>query len=377
MRRGQLSKGANKMRRGQLSKGANKMRRGQLSKGANKMRRGQLRKAATEKRRFKNVMVTYRTPLRVELTDEIIEAVIARLKVKEGLRSLSVVNIDKKLTREISGSVSIVGVALERDGTETEFVAKWKGGKIVYCEIDTLSEEEELTPEAQEFVDEFGEETAKEILDSFGFEFDDIDDFRSDGDSYELEIGSQSWLGFKDFSDAETYAENYVRDMLESEFELFNQDWLMGHVDSSAAERFFTQVYNEWNYSYAMDINSESSSQFYDSRLTDELIERGIVDEDDVLDEEGEIKEDWDPEDHIDEFVEKMTEDQIDEGQGGYAYYEFNFGEEEARKLLREQNLIDIDSATSEAVRIDGVAHSLSTYDGNEYEVDGTYWYRQ
>jgi len=342
------------------------------------MRRGHLRKAATEKRRFKNVMVVYQTPLKVELTDEMIELVIKTIKTKGNVRDLSVLNIDKKLTREISGAVSVNGVAIGRDGTEYEVDIDIKNGRVRDYTVEVLGEEEGLSLEAQEFVDYLGEDTAKEILETLGFEFDDIDDFQDNGDSLILEFGSQSWIGFRDYSDAESFAQNYVREMLESEPETFNQNWLMNYVDEDVAQNFFWSVYNEWNHSYAEDINSERSSQGYDSRLTDELVERGIVSEEDVLDEEtGDVKEGWDPTDYIDDFVEKMTDDQISEGQGGYDHYKFNFGQDEAQKLLVEQNLIDFDAAADDAVNTDGVAHFLNHYDGNEYEADGTYWYRQ
>jgi len=51
------------------------------------------------------------------------------------------------------------------------------------------------------------------------------------------------------------------------------------------------------------------------------------------------------------------------------------YTEEDAIRLPLIQ--IDVDGAAEEVVRIDGVGHFLNRYDGNEYETEGTYWYRE
>ena len=47
----------------------------------------------------------------------------------------------------------------------------------------------------------------------------------------------------------------------------------MNYIDG---EDFFTEVYNEWNESYANDIESEDSDK-YANRLIEEMVENGIV----------------------------------------------------------------------------------------------------
>lgn len=177
--------------------------------------------------------------------------------------------------------------------------------------------------------------------------------------------GSMAFILNED--EAERIAIEVVRQELEYEPYLFDWDWLVWHIDEDRAEQVFRQIYDEWNYNYAYDIADESDSE-YGNRLIREMVECGIVDEDEVLDEDGEVKEDFDYEDYIDDFVDCLTDRQIDEGSGGLEHYRLHFGDEMARKVIEDWNLIDIDEASEDAVAIDGWAHFLSLYDGS-YDV--------
>ena len=132
----------------------------------------------------------------------------------------------------------------------------------------------------------------------------------------------------------------------------------MNYIDG---EDFFTEVYNEWNESYANDIESEDSDK-YANRLIEEMVENGIVSSE-------EAKEDgFDAEDYKDAFVELMTSNQMWED-NGLEHYIDNFGEEQAFKVVSDNNLIDIDKASESAVDTDGVAHFLSSYDGEQIDL--------
>ena len=56
--------------------------------------------------------------------------------------------------------------------------------------------------------------------------------------------------------------------------------------------------------------------------------------------------------------------------------YKSQFGEEEFQNTLIRNNLIDTDALATWCVDMDGVAHYLASYDGEEYEQDGYYIYR-
>jgi hypothetical protein len=332
---------------------------------------GKVVESAMKKEKIQNVVVRYNVTGRFEPDIEVLGQLIDVLKTKGKIRKLLSVDIDNKsLSR--GEEWTFIGETMDKDGIEHDFTVKIRKGKPQI--VNLTEKEEELTPEAEDLVDwAGGKEEAREIVDAMGYGLDDVKSFDPDydGDAARLEIGSEDWIGFRNDGDAEEYATNLVREDLETQPEIFNQDWLLRHVDESAAEDFFRRVYQEWDEGYAYDIQNEPSTEGYDSRLTDELIQWGVIDEGDAE------AEDFDPTDHIDDFVEKMVDDKIEQGNGGFDYYEDNFGEAEARELLARENLIDLDTAADDAIGTDGVAHFLAHYDGRELEVGGTYWYRQ
>lgn len=204
-----------------------------------------------------------------------------------------------------------------------------------------------------------------------------LDDLRQYEDNEDLDFGrygdtdvsfiaedssGDEYIVFEDEDSAEEHAIERVKEDLEENPEYFNQDFLMEHIDG---ERFFSQIFDEMNLSYAEDIQSESGND-YENRLIDEMVEWEIMDEEEA---EGDDAEEI-AEDRIYDFVQALTSDQINQGNGGYDYLEDSFGKEEAMRLVLQNNLIDIDSASEEAVRIDGTAHFISTYDGNQIDLD-------
>jgi hypothetical protein len=191
-----------------------------------------------------------------------------------------------------------------------------------------------------------------------------------DGEKFELEAvdgaegnnGESAWVVYDDPNDAETDAVRRLRDDITDDPATYGGDWLLNHIDEDAAENFFRDMYDEMNQGYVNDIENEDSSD-YTNRLAEEMLERGLISEEDAKDP------DYDLEDHKDEMVEQMTDGQIEEGRGGYDYYESNFGEKEAMNLVIDHGLIDVDAAAQYAVDSDGVAHTLDTYDGSEVDL--------
>ena len=156
---------------------------------------------------------------------------------------------------------------------------------------------------------------------------------------------------------AEQDAIERVKDDLQESAEYFNEEWLMGHI---SAESFFENLYNEWNMGYATDIMTEDDSR-YGNRLIAEMVEWGIMDSDEANSSDAEETAN----ERIEDFVQALTEDQINQGNEGLTYYIDNFGKEDAMIIVVANNLIDMDSASQDAVNVDGIGHFLSSYDGN------------
>ena len=156
--------------------------------------------------------------------------------------------------------------------------------------------------------------------------------------------------------DAEEVAVEQVRDDLQESPENFNQDWLMNYIDG---RDFFEEQLNDMNLSYVEDIESESDKK-YANRLIAEMVENGILDEDDAQSGNAEELAEY----YKDDYIALLTEGQLDEGMNGLQYFIDNFGENETFGMIVDNNLIDIDEASQDAVNVDGIAHFLSSYDG-------------
>ena len=85
--------------------------------------------------------------------------------------------------------------------------------------------------------------------------------------------------------------------------------------------------------------------------------------------EEGETTEEEIRENYFISLQDSIKGQEMDE-------YKFNFGDEEFQRVLIEENLIDLEELAKYCVDVDGVAHALASYDGEEIEHEGMYLYR-
>ena len=271
--------------------------------------------------------------------------------------------------------------------TKDEILSKYKGkyidllvgedGKhIVKGVSDTpksrylLAEEwyEDLYAEGGEIQD-WMEEALVSLIEQTGNEGLDITMVSNNGNEFFAGNDMEEYRVFKSEDDAELTAEDEVREDMEDMPENFNQDFIINYIDGGD---FFEDSLNEMNRSYAEAIASESDSK-YANRLIAEMVDNGLLDEDDALsDNADELAEE-----HIEDLVNLLTEEQMNQGNKGFDYFVDNFGQEETMKMVIKNNLIDIYKASKDAVQTDGIAHFLSRYDGETlYLSDGYVAYR-
>lgn len=152
-----------------------------------------------------------------------------------------------------------------------------------------------------------------------------------------------------------------VKQDLEHEPEIFNQDFLQNHIDLDRLRR---------------DLHSDTHSSNYD-RLSEERTNDFWREADrygmDVPeeDEDGDLP---DPDDsQIDELAGLITDEQLKDP---IEYLSDIYGDQEGLKQAMNIAGIDVEAAAEEAVSADGEGHFLSPYDGQTNETNSgfVYW---
>jgi hypothetical protein len=205
-------------------------------------------------------------------------------------------------------------------------------------------------------VQEWMEEALESLIEETGLDDLEITIVSDNGNEFIATDGDAEYRVFKTEDDAKETAIEQVREDLEESPENFNKDFISNYIDG---RDFFKSVLDEMNKGYAEDIKSESDD-IYANRLVREMVENGILNEDDALSGNAEELADY----YMQDFVNLMTEGQLDEGNDGLDYFISNFGEEYTMELVIDNNLIDVDEASKDAVQTDGIEHFLSSYDG-------------
>ena len=113
----------------------------------------------------------------------------------------------------------------------------------------------------------------------------------------------------------------------------------------------------------------EYFNELHQFEAYDEGLEYIITEEQDELLEAGEITEQEIRDNLYDSLQASIKGNELEE-------YKFQFGEEEFQRVLIEHDLIDITALAKWCVDMDGVAHTLATYDGEEEEFNGFYFFR-
>lgn len=200
----------------------------------------------------------------------------------------------------------------------------------------------------------------------------DEDHFEHDGEEYAVYTDEEA--------DKATYddIENLIDDMGIEAFAPAFQEWIMYNATDTD---WFEDAQRESAENYVNDIEDESDGT-YENRLIAELVENGILDEnnDFHFDEDDEdqdyplLNDDVDLDSAKDEYIDDMcNEDPVE-------WYENNFGlGRDFMEMIKKGSgpSLDMDAIVDECNKWDGRGHSLATYDGEEIELENDlYAYR-
>ena len=169
---------------------------------------------------------------------------------------------------------------------------------------------------------------------------------------YEVEVENYNYIVSNDYAALEQLATERNVEILDDcgipENLIFEAE-LQGLIDTEYFEDYFNELHQFEAY--------------------DEGLEYIITDEQDELLGAGEITEQDIRDNLYNSLQDSIRGNELEE-------YKFQFGEEEFQRVLIERNLIDITALARWCVDMDGVAHTLATWDGEETETNGYYFYQ-
>jgi len=246
-------------------------------------------------------------------------------------------------------------VEVEEDAEETPEakIARWRE------ELDSELGDDDLVTAAVEFL-----EAESLDLDDYGVK---VTSGYSNGTA-NVELGkNKSYVVCTDDDTAENIAFEQVRNDLESEPEIFNQDWLQGHINE---ERLRNDLYSDTE----EGIRQSPDSYGWVPGEGEELVRfnaEGEEDDDGEYDSAGQpIEEQTEP---SDDWLEAKVTELL---RYPVQYMQEIYGDADGIKQAIAIAGIDINAAAEEAVAADGWQHFLCRYDGNSYDLPsgGVYW---
>jgi len=216
------------------------------------------------------------------------------------------------------------------------------------------------------------------------------------GTYYEIKLGKKSYTVARDEDEARELALAVVKQDLEQEPEIFNRNFIEGHINTdrlrSALEDDVANSLYE-NLKEEADRNPIEFMKEHDIEIpepTDKEMRDYAEKMADDKDEEKEIYAKLKDGDAEDKWIEMGEEPKVDDRdivaastdaaaqqlKDPVAYLEDMYGKEDAMKQAIEIAGIDEDAAAEEAVDTDGWQHFLASYDGNSNETEAgfVYW---
>lgn len=205
----------------------------------------------------------------------------------------------------------------------------------------------------------------------------DVEDIRykalNGNEDYYVTVDGDSYLVCDDEEATKLAREEVINSIDELGITAFTPEFVSHIIDKEFVYvDWFEDAMREDYEAYAYDIENETYNTKYANRLVDELVEYGIIDEDDI-DENGELKEEINKDNVIEMFVDSLCD-----GIDAVEWYRDTFGDEEFSNIVSQHSLLDFGVVADEAIEWDGRGHFLSRWDGEEIEIDdGYYAYKQ
>jgi len=194
---------------------------------------------------------------------------------------------------------------------------------------------------------------------------------KEDTTAVEIEADGSTFLLFKDADEAYAYAIKTVRHDLESEPEIFTQDWLKNFVNEERLKDAIGDPNAEWE---------DDVRNLYYEDLLDKMVEEGWVEDDDLVffKQNGDKRiETKNRAAALNVYREDYIEQRKPPAPDPWEWLEDIYGREDAIKQAIEMAGIDYDAAAKSAVDTDGTAHFLAHYDHNERVLEcGAFVYR-
>jgi hypothetical protein len=168
--------------------------------------------------------------------------------------------------------------------------------------------------------------------------------YKTYGTGQVVSFGDAEYAMYEDYDEAEAAAVEYVKDSLEEDPGMFNQDWLQYYYYMRDMDkRLWASDLADWVH----DLDDEDA------------LERAGMGEDEDADEAREKLHD----ESYDNYLQELNDDAV-----GYLTSEFGY----TLKDLIDKGIIVIDEekAAQEAVDSDGVGHFLGSYSGSAIEIE-------
>ena len=210
--------------------------------------------------------------------------------------------------------------------------------------IITVVENKELIEAIKENVFQWNDVTIEDV--------NDITITEIFNNVYEVEVENYNYIVSNDYDALEQLATERIIEILEDcgipENLIFEAE-LQGWIN----EEYFVNYWSDIHYLMAED------EGIYN-----------IMDVDEVeLYESGDLLEDDIRENYYNSLQASIEGNELQE-------YKYHHGEDAFMEAILDNNLIDIDALAKWCVDMDGVAHTLATWDGEETETNGYYFYQ-